>query len=74
MIFILCLLLGNQPIPTTDISIDTTMIAIVTAVVFTVLIIAILLCVLCIVCFKNGWYTHKLKGTFELILTEYLLL
>ena len=50
-------------VPTTDISIDTTMIAIVTAVVFTVLITAILLCVLCIVYFKKRWYTYKLKGT-----------
>ena len=63
MIFILCLLLGTQPIPTTDISIDTTMIAIVTAVVFTVLITAILLFVLCIVYVKKRWYIYKLKGT-----------
>ena len=66
MIVVLYLLLGTQPIPNNDVTMNTQVITIVAAiggVIGLILIIGILLFVLCIMYFKKICYAYKLKGT-----------
>ena len=66
MIFILCLLLGTQSTPTTDITMITQriiIVAVVGGVLGLVLITGVLSGVLCIVYYKKRLFTYKLKGT-----------